>query len=175
MQNHTSKKLYVIMYHLPFQVVASRSPMVVINGFVTVYCDKVLMRIGGQFTVKVGSCNNRFLVLCKSACGVFDDGKSNGHYFVQCFLVLIECDFVKFINLIKNLLALIDRCFFNSFAKFGNLIKFFLSCILYEFLNFFGFRTKFIVGKSLNFWICSFQLLNERLNLFHITGRFVTK
>ncbi len=78
MQYGTAKQLYVIVYHFPFQVVATGCPVVVVDGLVTIDGDEVLARVCCQLTVKISGRDDGLLIFSKPAGGLLDDGKDLG-------------------------------------------------------------------------------------------------
>ena len=87
MESDSSEDLHVVMNHFPFEVVASGSPVIMVNRFVTVDGDEVVCWIPSQFAVKIRCRNHGFFILCKPASRIFDNAESNGHYLVQGFLI----------------------------------------------------------------------------------------
>ena len=86
MQHRATEELYVIMYHLPLQVIATSCPMVVVYSLVTVYSNKVILRVSRQLTVKIRSSNNCLLILSKTSCCILHDRECYRINLIQCLL-----------------------------------------------------------------------------------------
>ena len=114
MQNNTTKQLYVVVYHFPLEVVASCSPVIMIDGFITIDGDEVLLWVAGQFTVEVSSCNYGLLVFSKTACCFLYNGKNLWHYLVECLLVDIQYFLLDLVDLSEDIGTLVDRCILDS-------------------------------------------------------------
>ena len=168
MQNNTTKQLYVVVYHFPFQVVTSGCPVIVIDSLVAINSDEVFLWIAGQLTVEVGSCHYGLLVLGKASCSLLYNGEYLRHYHVEGLFVDFQYFFFNFIDLCKNISTLIDRgildgslqLFYTSFLHFGR--------VLYLLLQYFSTLTQCVVIQLLNFWIYSLYLLYKRLYKFHV-------
>ena len=175
MEHSTTEELYVVVYHLPFQVVASGRPVVVVDGLVAVDGDEVLLRVGSQFAVEVGSRHHRLLILGKAASRLLHDAECHGHHLVQSLLILVQCLFVQFVNLVEDRFACVDGSFLNRSLLSLYLFQFRLGIVLYVLLYLLSLGTQVVVAECLYFGICSLNLLHERLYQFHVSCRLVTK
>ena len=175
MEHRTTKELHVVVNHFPLQVVASGSPMVVIDGFVAVDADEVFLRVGSQLAVEVGGGNDGFLVFGKASGCVLDDAERHGHHFVQGFLVFVERLFLQFVDVVEYRFALVDGRFLDRSLELGYLLLLLSSRFLHKMLYFLGFGTQRIIVQSLNFGVCRLHFLHERLNQFHVSCRFVAE
>ena len=110
MEHSSTEELYVVVYHFPFQVVATGRPVVVVYGLVAVDSDKVLTGIGCKFTVEIGSGNDGLLVLGKASGCVLNNGKHLRKDFVEGFLVDVEHFLLDLVDLGKDIGTLIDGC-----------------------------------------------------------------
>ncbi len=99
MQHGAAKELDIVVHHLPFQVVATSRPVVVVDGLVAVDGDEVLARVASQFAVEVGGRDNGLLVLGKAACRLLDNREHLGQDLVKCLLVNVEHLLLQFVNL----------------------------------------------------------------------------
>ena len=73
MEHGTTEELYIIVYHLPFQVVATSGPVVMIDSLVAIDGDEVLAWVACQFTVEVGSRDDGLFVLGKTTGSLLHD------------------------------------------------------------------------------------------------------
>ena len=131
MENDTSKQLYIVVYHLPFQVITSCCPVVMIYGLVSIDGDKVLFRISGQFSIKVCGCDDRLFVLCETSCCLFYDSKHLGHHLIKCFLIDVKHLFLYLVDLCEDICTLIDRCILDLCLQLGNSVLLLSSRTLY--------------------------------------------
>ena len=175
MEHYTAEELHVVVYHLPLEQVASGSPFVVVDSFVAVDGYEVLVRVGCQLAVEVGSRNYCFLVLGKAACRVFHDGERNGHYLVESHLVFLQSFFLELVNLVEYRLALVEWCLLDSFLELGYFLVFLVGSSLHKLLYLFGFLAQLVVAQSLYLWIYRLYFLYQRLDKVHVASRFVAK
>ena len=152
MQYDTAEQLYVVVDHLPFQIVTASSPMVMVDGFVTVDSDEVFLRVTCQFTVEVCGSHNGLLVLGKTLGGLFHDGKHLRHHLVECFLVNVEHFLLNLVDLCKDVCALVDGGALDGALQFFNTGFLLLSRILNLVLNGLGALTQRVVVQFLNLW-----------------------
>ena len=168
MQYSTAEELYVVMHHLPLQVVATSCPVVVVDGLVAIDGNEVLLRIGGQLAVEVRCRDYRLLVLGEAAGRLLDDGEDLEHHLVEGFFVDFESFFLNLVYLCKNGLALIDGCVLNGCLELCNLLFLFVCRLLYLLLDGLGAGTQLVVRQG--FYLCCERLgfLHQRLYGFHV-------
>ena len=128
MKYHTTKQLYIIVYHVPSGIVTSGHPMVLINRFIAFYTDKIFRC--SQLTVEIGSGYYYFLVFSKAACRIFYNGKSYRQHFIQRLFIFLQYFFFQFINLSKKLFPVFHLRFFYKSLQFFNFRFFFRSRLL---------------------------------------------
>ena len=121
MKYYTAEELHIVMHHFPFQVVTAGSPVIMVDGLVTVDGDKVLLRICSQLTVKVRSGYDGLFILGKSAGSLLDDGKHLGHHLVECLLVDVKHFLLDFVYLRKDFGTLVDGRVFDGSLELCNL------------------------------------------------------
>ena len=175
MQNNTTKQLYVVVYHFPFQVVATCRPMVVVDGLVAIDGDKVLAGVCSQLAVEIGSGNNRFLVLSETSGCLFHDRENLGHHLVQRLFVDLQHFLLQFVYLGEDVGTLIDRCIFDGCFQFLNLFFLFQGRVLHLALNVLGALAQLVVVQLLYFRVDCFHFLYQRLNKLHVTRRLIAK
>ena len=127
----TTEELYVVVNHLPFEVIASGSPVVVIDCLVAVDGDKVLAWVGSQFAVEVSGSHHRLLVGGKSLGSLLYDGEYLGHHLVEFFLEDVEYLLLDLVNLCEDVGTLVDRCVLNLCLQLVNLCPLFGDRFLY--------------------------------------------
>ncbi len=168
MEYNTADELHVIVHHIPCNLVAAGSPVVVIDGLVAVYLHEVEARVSSEVLVLLGSRNNHGLVLRKAVRSRFDDGKRLGKHLVENGLVVGLNLLFETIYLVIYFLALLylerlDTCF---------QIFDFLFLVCYTRLNLvhqgLAAGTQFIVGEGVNLGVCRLDLLHIRHYGTHI-------
>ena len=108
MKHDTTEELYIIVDHLPLEVVAACSPMVVVYSLIAVNGHKVLAWICCEFAVEICSCYNCFLVFCETAGCILYNAENNWEYLIQSNFVFLENFLVELIDFCENAFALID-------------------------------------------------------------------
>ena len=175
MEYCTTEELYIVMYHLPFQIISTSCPVVVINSIVTIDSDKVFLWIRSQLTVEVSSCHHSLFVLGKAACCIFDDSKSYRHHLVERLFKFVECFLFKFIYLMENRLTLINRSVFDGSFQFCYFLLLLVSVGLNIFLYLLTFCSQFIVAQLFYLWINRFYFLYKRLDKLHVACRLIAE
>ena len=104
MKYYTTKKLYIIMDHIPYRIIPTGIPVILIDRFVTFDAYEVFSC--SQCTVKICGSYHNFFVFGETSGCVFYDRESYREYFFQCFFVYFEYLFFEFINLSKYLFAI---------------------------------------------------------------------
>ena len=165
----TTEELYVIVNHLPFQVVATSRPVVMIDSLVAIDGDKVLFRVGSQFAVEVSSSHYRLLVLGKASCSLLDDAESHRHHLVQGLLILVESLLVEFVYLVEDRFALVYGCIFDCTLQTFYLLTLRLSSVLYKPLYLLCLSPELVVVKCLYLRIYGLYLVYVWLYQFHVT------
>ena len=114
MEYRTTEELYVIVYHLPFQVVTASRPVVMVDSLIAVDGDEVLLGVACQFAVEVGSGDNSLFVLGEATGCLLHDGKHLEHYLVKGFLIDVKSFFLQFVYLVEDGFALVNGRVFDS-------------------------------------------------------------
>ena len=167
-QYDTAEELYVVVNHFPLQVVAACCPVVVIDSLVAVDGYEVVLRVGSELAVEVGSCYYGLLVLCEAACCVLNDAESYRHHFVECLLVDFEHFLLQLVDSVEDAFALVDRCVLNLSLELGNLGLLLVGRVLNVLLQFFGACAQFVVAQRLDLWICFLHFIYEWLDKLHV-------
>ena len=152
MQYDTTEQLHVVVDHLPFQVVTACSPVVMIDGLVTVDGDEVLLRVTSQLTVEVCGRHDGLLVLGKAAGGLFHDGKHFWHHLVEGFLVDVEHFLLDLVDLCEDVCTLVDGGALDGGLQFVDAGFLLLGSVLHLLLNGLGALAQCIVVQFLNLW-----------------------
>ena len=150
MEHETTKQLHVVMDHLPFQVVTTCCPVVMIDGFVAIDGDEVLTGIGSQLTVEVGSRDDGLLVLCEATGSLLDDGKHFVHHFVESLLVDVQHFLLYLVNLCEDVCTLIDRGVLDGGLQFGNFVFLLCGRRLYLLLQLLRTLTELVIAHGFN-------------------------
>ena len=128
MQNNTTEQLHVVMDHIPFDLISSRHPVVLINSdilrtwyLVTLFLrhdfHEIETRVSCQVSIHLRSGHLYRLVLGKTTGGRFDDRICLRQYLIQNALVRVLYLFFQLIYLVVNLLALLNRCSFDGLLQ----------------------------------------------------------
>ena len=138
-QYHTAEELYVVMDHIPCDLVSASHPVVVPDGYILCTLYLVTLSLGydlyeivvrRQVAVHIACRYLYRLVLRKTACGGLDDGKSLRKNLVQHALVLFLDLFFQLVHFVVNLLALLDRRSFYRRFQCGDTVLAVLHCRL---------------------------------------------
>ncbi len=174
-QSDTTEDLNIVMNHVPFDLVTTCGPLVMVNGLITIYSNEVIGRVGSQFPIEVGSCYYGLCILFETACRVLHNAVSHGHDIIECLLKSFKHILVLLVDLDENRLALIDGSLFHLRLQLFNLILEWLGGSLNVGLYLLGLSTKLVVAQLFYIWIGLFYGLHQWLNQLHITARLVAK
>ena len=141
MEHHAAEELYIIVYHLPFQVITTRSPVVVIDSLVAIDGDEVFSGVCSQLTVKVVCCDDGVLVLSEAASCLFDNGIYFWHYLVESLFIDFECLLLLFVNLGEDVSSFVQWRFLDGSLQAFNLLFLLFSRSLYLLANLLGTST----------------------------------
>ena len=172
-QNDTTEELYIVVNHVPYRIVTTGYPVILIDGLVAFDAYKIFRC--SQLAVKIRSGNNDFFIFCESFGSSFHDRESNGQYFVQCFFIFLQNFFFCLIDLCEDFFAVfqfqcLDACLqLFHFRTFGG------SRFMDIFFEFFRFGTEGVVVQFLNLRVGSFDLFHPGLDFFHVSCGFVSE
>ena len=136
MEGDTTEELHVVVDHVPFDLVATGCPLIVIDGLVAIDGDEVVSRISSELTVEIRSGDHSFLVLGEAACRVLDNAEGYRHHLVESFLQSVEHLLVLLINLIEDRLTLVDRSLLDLCLELGDFLLIRLGSSLHIVANF---------------------------------------
>ena len=168
MKHATTEELYVVVYHFPFKVVASGSPMVMVYSLFAVDGDEVVGWISSKVAVEVVGRNNGFLVVGESACRFLHYCINLRQGLIEFFLIDVKNFLLELVYLLKEFCTLIDRCVLDGLLDGFNLIFLLLSRRLDSVLYLLCLCTQGVVVKFFYLRRSSLNFLNERLNEFHV-------
>ena len=166
MQYHTTKELYVVVYHVPDGLVATRLPMVLVDGLVAFDAYEILC--GGQCAVHVGRCDLHFFAFGEALGGLLHDGKCLGQYLVEGYLILIKYGGLQFVYLVEELFAVFNLGSLYFGFQFGNLDILCYCRLLDAILQLLCLGTELIVAQLLDAGVGDFHLLYPGLYLTHV-------
>ena len=172
-QGYTTKYLNIVVHHFPFQVVATRCPVVMIDSLIAINRDKVFLGVGSQFAVKIVCGNDGFLVFSKTSSRIFHNAESYRHHLVQCLLINLQRFFLQLVDGVEDAFALVDGRFFNLSLQLGNFVFLLFCRVLNILLYLLGFSAQFIIRQRLDGGISLFYLLNEWLYKLHVASRLI--
>ena len=169
-QHGTTEELYVIVYHLPLEVIATGCPVVVINRLVTINRDEVVLGVASQLTVKISGSHHSLLVLGKTACSILDDAEGSGQHLVERHLIVVERLFLQLVYLVEDGLTLVDGRVLDGSLQLSDLLSLGLAGILHILLYFFCLCTEFVIAQSLDIGVFGFHFLYDGLDQLHVTS-----
>ena len=173
MQYHTAEQLYVIMYHIPYGIVSSCHPMVLVDGFVTFNAYEIFGC--GKMAVKFGSCNHHFLIFGKTFGGFLHNGESDGQHFIKGLFINLQYFFFDLVNLVEELFTLFQLCIFNAGFQFFHFGALFVGRVMDISFQFFSLGAQGVIVEFGNFGVSSFDFLHPRLYFFHVACGFVAE
>ena len=175
MEDDTTEELYVVVDHLPCEVVAAGSPVIMVHGLVVANLDEVVLRVGCELTVEVGSRDDGLLVLRESPCRALDDGEGYRQHLVERVLIFCELLVVELVYLREDFLALVDRCLLDFRTEVGLLLAQLLAGVLHLLLYLLGLGAEFVVAEFVDFVVCGLDFLDHGLYLLHVPCRLVAE
>ena len=167
-EHRTAEQLDVVVYHFPFQVIATCRPVVVIDGFVAIDGDEILTGVSSQFAVKVGGSHDGLLVLGKATGGLFDNGENLGHSLVECFFVDVEHFLLQLVYLGEDVGTLVNRRILDGGLELFDFLFLLVGRVLNVALNVLGALAQLVVIQLLDGGIGGFHLLDKWLDEFHV-------
>ena len=175
MEDNATEELNVVVYHLPFHVVATGRPVVMVYGLVAVDGYEVVLRVCGQLTVEVGSCNHCLLVLGEAACRALYYGEGRRQNLVQGILIFLQLLLMELVYFVEDSLTLVDRSVLDGGAELLLLFAEFLSRVAYILLYLFCLGAELIVAELVYLLIFRLNFLYFRLYLLHVPRRLVAE
>ena len=172
-QNDTTEQLNVVMNHVPYRIIATGIPVVLVDGLVAFNAYKVFG--SSQMAVEFSRGYYDFFVFRKSFGSCFDDRESYGQYIFQCFLVFFENFFLYLIYLCKDFFAVFQFGAFDARFEFFHFSAFVSSRFADVFFEFFRFGTEGVVVQCFNLRVGSFDLFYPGFDFFHVSCGFVSE
>ena len=179
MQNDTTKQLYVIVDHVPLDLVTACHPVVLIHRLgeiiASYYLHKIKTRVSSQGFIHLGCGHLYRLALGKTTCGRFDDRICLRQNLVQHFLVFVLDLLLEFVHLVVDLLTLLNRRGLNLRFEVCDL-RFLVCDSCFELVHQRPrMSTQLIIGERINHLVLCFDLIHYRLYGFHIFLRLVAE
>ncbi len=112
-QYYTTKKLNIVVYHIPHYFCTTSFPTVFVDCFIAFYTYKIVFR--SQISIKLSSCYYSFLILGESTRCIFHYRESFRQYLFEYNLKFIGDFFFNLVNLLPNYLTLFKVNIFYSF------------------------------------------------------------
>ena len=118
MEHDAAYELYVIVHHIPFQVIAAGEPMVGIDGLVAFdahkaasLCGEIAVHLGrGHFHGASGGAG-------EPRCGLAQGGEHHGQVLVEFVFYGVEYLFLMFVYLVPERLATVERQCLDVFLR----------------------------------------------------------
>ena len=173
MEYHATEELHVVVHHVPGDFVTARYPVVLVDGFIAFDADKILG--GSQQAVKVGCRDGNLFILREAAGCLLHNSKGCREYLVERFLVDFQYLFLNLINLVEERFTLFQFGSLHLGTQLFHLLPLVCGRLADVSFQLVGLGAEGVVVELLDFRISGFHLLNPRLNLFHVAGRFVAK
>ena len=172
-QYHTAEQLYVVVYHVPYRIIAAGYPVVLVDGLIAFNTYEIFG--SSQMAVELRSGYRDFFIFGKTLGGFLYDGKSSGQHLVQCFFVNIQYLFFQFVYLSKEFFAFFQFRVFNACFQFFHFGALFRCRVTDVCLQFFGFGTQGIIVQCGYFRISGFYFVYPRLYFLHVTGSLISE
>ena len=173
MQYDATKELYVIVYHVPFCVVAAGNPMVLVDSLVALDADEIVG--GGKFAVEVVGRHFYLGIFGEAARSFFYNGEDFGLHLVEGVLEAFEHFFLDFIDLVEDQFSVFDGSFFDFPFQRGDFLLQVVGRMLHFLLQLLGLGAQGVVVQGLNGRVNCFDLVHERLNQLHVATGLVAK
>ena len=167
-QNDTADELDIVMYHVPSDLVTTGHPVVVPDGFLSVYFHEVLSG-GSQVTVKIRSRYHHAFAFCETAGRALHNSEGLGQKLIEDFLNSVVLLLQQFVGLGGQLhFLLYGDIFFQFQLNLCNAVfkRLFHICNLLAKSRAAG--TELIVGKGINFGVCGQYLVKDWPDGFHV-------
>ena len=87
---HTTNELHIIMHHIPYDFIATRSPSIVVDSFIAINLHKVEACIRSQVAIHLGSCHGDGLVFSETTSCTLDNSKSIWQDVIECLVIDIQ-------------------------------------------------------------------------------------
>ena len=173
MEHDAAKELYVVVDHVPLDLVATGHPMVLVDGFVAVDTDKVVAR--SQITVEVGGGDGDLFLLNEAASRVLDDGEDVGQYFIEHLLVLVGDLLLDLVDFGPDSLALFELLLVDALAEVSDALLVFGYVVLDVLADLGRLGAQLVVGQLLNSRIGGLHAVDVGGYFFQISLRLIAE
>ena len=163
-QHDTAEELDVVVHHVPFHLVASGYPMVLIDRLVAFDAYEVMA--GRQVTIEIRRCDRNLFVLHETTRRILDDGKGFGQHLFQHFFILIGNLLFDFIYFRPDRFAFFQFFFVDSLTQFFDAFFLFAHVIPYALADVCRTGAQFIVRERFNGRVSRLDLIYVRRNFF---------
>ena len=119
MQYDTTDELYIVVYHIPSDLVTSCYPVVVVDSLVAIDLHEVV--IYRQISIHLRGSDNDRLIIGKASCSLLDNSKGRGENLVELDLDLLQNVLLYLINFRPSLLTSIYVEIFDALFELSNL------------------------------------------------------
>ena len=160
----TAEELDVVVHHVPFHLVASGYPMVLIDRLVAFDAYEVMA--GRQVTIEIRRCDRNLFVLHETTRRILDDGKGFGQHLFQHFFILIGNLLFDFIYFRPDRFAFFQFFFVDSLTQFFDAFFLFAHVIPYALADVCRTGAQFIVRERFNGRVGRLDFIHVRCNFF---------
>ncbi len=122
-EDHPSDQLNIVMNHVPNDLISSRHPLIVPNGFITV--DNNAVSRSSQITVIIQRSDHHLRRIEKPAGSLLDNRKCDGKYLIQGIFNLLGDHLLQFVNPFVELLTVLNLHFVSLLLQCRNLLLLF--------------------------------------------------
>ena len=169
MEHDTADKLYAIVNHVPFNLVASGKPMVFPDGIVTVDADEV-PALSSKLAVEFSSLYHDGFVGCEAGGSLAHYGKHFGKMLVELILDGIEDLLLVFVDLIPYGLTLIKGEFLHLGTQTGVFLLLGRNSLIDVSTDVGYTFAELIDGELLDFRLESLDFLHDRFDFLQVAG-----
>ena len=113
MQHHATDKLHIVVHHIPYVLIATSSPAVIVYCLVAIYFHEVESAICCQVAIHLCSSYHDLFVLRETASSTFHDSKGLWQNLTKYIFVSSLDIFLDMINLVIYFFAFIYLQFFD--------------------------------------------------------------
>ncbi len=174
-QNDTADQLYVIVHHIPRDLVATGCPVVRIDGRVALDLDEVKSLVCRQVAIHLGSRHAHLGVLREAACGGLYNRKSLWQDLVEFLLIDLLDLLLQLIYLVIYFLTLVDLQRVDRGLQLLDALLLIRNSGLQPIHERPRTSTQFIVVKLVYLLISRLDFLHVRHNGTHVLLRLISK
>ena len=175
MKNYTTNKLDIIVHHIPHHFVASCSPSVMVDSFVTIYFYEIKACIRRQVAIHLGSSYHNGFILSETTSCTLDNSKRIWKNIVERLIIDVQHLFFETINFVVNFFTFINLERLNACFEFDNFRLIRSNSILQALHKRSTTRTQLIITQSIYLCIDSFYFFHIWHHSTHIFLRLIAK